>query len=286
MGVVYAVIALVCWGIGDFLIQRSARKLGDWSALFFITFLGSLGLLPFIYKDIGALTAQPLTLIWIGVGIVVMFLASLCDFEALRRGKIAVVETMYALEIPIAGFLAGSFFAERISAWQSVTIIAIVLGLALTATQNTKALRAWRWERGVALAVAATIGMGLVSVFVGWGGREIGAALVNWCLFTGVAILCFARFAWQQQIHRLVRDWRQHAGLILAVSFFTACAWVVYAQSAQTLPIAITTAISEGYIAVAAALGILINRERVRLHQRIGLVLTVLATIMLIFMTA
>jgi hypothetical protein len=34
IGVGFAFIAMLCWGVGDFLIQKSARKLGDWETLF------------------------------------------------------------------------------------------------------------------------------------------------------------------------------------------------------------------------------------------------------------
>ncbi|MEK7110702.1 MAG: EamA family transporter, partial [Patescibacteria group bacterium] len=59
MGIVFALTALFAWGIGDFLIQRSARKFGDWAALFFIDIFGTIVLLPFVWQDFPALFRSP-----------------------------------------------------------------------------------------------------------------------------------------------------------------------------------------------------------------------------------
>jgi len=55
VGIGLAFVAMLCWGIGDFWIQKSTRKVGDSEALFFITAFGAAVLLPFVYKDIPAL---------------------------------------------------------------------------------------------------------------------------------------------------------------------------------------------------------------------------------------
>ncbi len=44
--------AMICWGIGDFLIQRTVRKVGDIEALAFIGIVGSVGLIPFVWNDL------------------------------------------------------------------------------------------------------------------------------------------------------------------------------------------------------------------------------------------
>jgi len=48
MGITFAFLALAAWGIGDFLIQRTARKFGAGEALFYITAVATVGLLPFV----------------------------------------------------------------------------------------------------------------------------------------------------------------------------------------------------------------------------------------------
>ena len=107
---------MICWGFGDFLIQRSIRKIGDWETLFLITFFGVILLLPFAWNDIGImLTNMGTGFIILVVGGVILFVAALLEFEALKRGKISVVEPAWSLEIPAAGILAFLILGETLT---------------------------------------------------------------------------------------------------------------------------------------------------------------------------
>src|SRR3990167_9067947 len=55
LGIIFALIALVSWGVGDFFIQRSARKFGDWESIFAIEITGLVVLLPFVFRDLGGI---------------------------------------------------------------------------------------------------------------------------------------------------------------------------------------------------------------------------------------
>lgn len=55
VGITFAFIAMFCWGFGDFLIQKSTRKFGDWETLLLISLVGVIILFPFIYKDLPSL---------------------------------------------------------------------------------------------------------------------------------------------------------------------------------------------------------------------------------------
>jgi len=49
-GIIFAFGAMLFWGFGDFLIQRTTRKIGDIETLAFISIFGSIGLLPVLLK--------------------------------------------------------------------------------------------------------------------------------------------------------------------------------------------------------------------------------------------
>ena len=52
IGILFAFAALIFWGFGDFLIQRSTRKFGDWETLFLIATFGAIVLTPFVRNDL------------------------------------------------------------------------------------------------------------------------------------------------------------------------------------------------------------------------------------------
>jgi len=55
LGILMILLAIIGWGLGDFFIQKCARKYGDWEPLFAITLFGAIVLFPFVYKDIPAI---------------------------------------------------------------------------------------------------------------------------------------------------------------------------------------------------------------------------------------
>src|SRR3989344_3219897 len=137
LGVGLAFAAILAWGMGDFFIQKSARKIGDIEALFCISLFGTIVLSPFVYKKLPALfTGSHQTLIILGILCLVLFIAAILDFEALRVGKLSVVEPIWSFEVPVSALLALVILKETISLEKIVLIILLLLGLALVSLKN------------------------------------------------------------------------------------------------------------------------------------------------------
>ena len=283
MGILFAVTALFAWGLGDFLIQRSARKFGDWIALFYIAIFGTVVLLPFVYSEIKpALEAHGLLLAIIAG---INFVASLLDFEGLKEGKMAVVAPIFALEIPLASILAFSFLHETISLLQIVLIVATFVGIFLISTKQLHHLKRLHLEKGVWYALFAALGMGTCSFLFGAGARATSPLFVVWFSWAVLTAGTLLYLLLNGEMHQVVKDFRHHKRLIINIGFFDTLAWVSYAYSCRYVPIAVATSISEGYILLSSALGVVVNRERLKLHQYIGFFLAIIALIALALIT-
>jgi len=154
IGIILAFIAMLCWGFGDFLIQKSTRKFGNWETLFLITLFGAIVLLPFVYKDIPALFSEywPQMPLVIGAS-AILLVAALLDFEALKQGKLSVVEPIWSLEVPVSALLAFFILQESISFMQSSLIAFLIAGLFLVSLK-TKNLNRKAWlEKGAFIAL-------------------------------------------------------------------------------------------------------------------------------------
>jgi uncharacterized membrane protein len=57
-----------------------------------------------------------------------------------------------------------------------------------------------------------------------------------------------------------------------------------FAKSATLIPIGLTTAISESYIALAVLLGLYFNKEKLRYHQFIGIGIIIAGVIALSYL--
>ncbi|HBR81044.1 MAG: Integral membrane protein [Candidatus Uhrbacteria bacterium GW2011_GWE2_45_35] len=280
MGIFFAFLALFSWGIGDFLIQRSTRRFGDGLAMFFVTAFGSIALLPFVFREMGFLL-DPINLAILFFTSAILLFAGLLDFEALRVGKIAVVEPIYAIEIPVTAALSWLLINERLNFFQFLLIFLVVLGIVLVSVKNFKHFKRAHLERGVWIAVVANLCMGAANFLVGVSARETSPLFINWFIDVFVAVAMIGYLMHSGRAGKIVQVWKKEKRLILAVSFFDNLAWVAYAAATIFIPIAIAIGISESYIALAVVLGLIFNKEKLVWHQKIGLIITVLAAVSL-----
>ncbi len=159
------------------------------------------------------------------------------------------------------------------------------IGIFLIATRSLHHILKAKLEKGVIFAILATLGMGTSNFLIGVGARETSPRFINWFVSTFILLSMIVFLTYTQQWKALRRDWKHQKGLIISVSLIDNLAWVAYAMSALSIPLAIATGISESYIVIAALLGIYINKEKLKRHQVIGLAITVTAAIALAFIT-
>lgn len=282
MGILFTLIALLAWGFGDFLLQRSTRKFGDWIVIFYVTALEAVVLFPFIYRDFTVLIQENASSIGVLLlASAVLLVAALLNLEGLREGKIAVIESIFALEVFVTATLGASVIGERLTLTQVILLIALVFGIVLVSLKSLHHVKQLRIERGVGYAVLGTIAMGGVNFLFGVGARETSPLMVNWFTSAVVAVVALGYLLIKKRGRELVADFRKNPVLALGVSIVDNIAWIAFAASAVFIPIAITTGISESYIVLAALLGFLINRERLKKHQWVGFAIAVASAIAL-----
>ena len=283
MGIFFALSALLAWGFGDFLIQRSTRKIGNIVALFYITAFASVVLLPFVYKDIfGYIQTSDFQILGLLLFATLLTLtASVLDFEALRVGKISVVEPIYAFEVFVTIVLGSVFLHEYPTPIQFFLILLLSIGVIFVGTKSITHLSSISWEKGVLLAVLATLTMGGVNFMFGVMARATNPLVINWFTSLFITVFCLLFLAKAKRLGEILTSVKNNFLLILSVSVLDNIAWISFAYSTLYIQIAITTSISESYIAIAALLGLVINKEKLQRHQYIGLVLVLIAGISL-----
>src|SRR3989344_5850503 len=259
IGFLFALGALLGWAFGDFYLHRTAKHIGIWKAMLYVSGLGSFVLLPFVITDIGTLVSNPNLLLILSLTAVIVFVALLLSFEALKDGKMAVVEPIIGAELPMTVGLSLFFLHDKLSIVQLALILAICIGLILSVMTHLP----WKWdrrklfERGVITAAASAIGMALVNFFIGVSSQETKPLLTIWFINTVVAMFALAYLLLTGERRHLFVHAHRYRKEILLESFHDNFAWVCFAYAVTLLPISLVTAVSEGYIALAALLGII-----------------------------
>lgn len=285
MGIFFAFVALFCWGLGDFLIQKSSREFGKWVTLFFITFFAAIILTPFVYQDIASLFANNYGLLILLLASVVLLFAALLDFQALKDGKISVVEPIMALEVVVTAGLASLIIRERLSWEQLGLVILLVAGIFLVSTKSFHHFKNIKAEKGVWYGLFGTIGMGTTNFLFGIGSRATSPLLINWFTCLLIALVTFIYLLFKARRGEILKDWHKDKALIVGVGLIDNGAWIAYSYSTLYIPITIATSISESYIALAALLGLIFNKEKLRRHQFVGLVLAIISVVILAAIT-
>lgn len=283
MGILFAFIAFFGWGFGDFFIQKSTRKFGDWKTLFYITAFASIVLLPFVYKDIiPALSSKENSLILLATSLIILF-SAIVTFEAYKRGKLSVIDPIIAIELPIATALALFIINEKLALWQFTTIFILFIGIILVSTRKFHHLKNIHLEKGVWLALFGGCLMGAVDFLFSLSSRTTSPLMTNWFTSVFLAVISGLFLIYYKENQKMGQDINKNKKLILLLVFTDIAAWIGISYSVVYVPVGIAFGISEAYIALAAVLGLYINKEKLKPHQWIGLIVVVMAAIALAY---
>ncbi|MFA6534054.1 MAG: EamA family transporter [Patescibacteria group bacterium] len=286
LGVILALVALLAWGFGDFFIQRSARALGVWESLFAICLFGAVVLAPFILPSLMALELTGLIILLV-LSVVLTF-AALFDFSALKDGKLAVVEPLLGLELPLTVALGAIFIGENLDLIQLLLILVIFIGIVLAVTVHHHYLFYHRrlLERGVILAGLGAVTMALANFLTGLGSRETSPLLVIWFTNVFITLVCLVYLGVNHRFRPMFHELKKKYRVVLAQCVFDNLAWIAFAAAMVLIPIGVATAISESYIVLTVILGIFVNREKLKTHQVWGSVVAAGGVVVLAALTA
>jgi drug/metabolite transporter (DMT)-like permease len=275
----FAFTAMLSWGIGDFFIQRSIKKVGSIESLAWIGIIGSVGLFPFIIKDLPFLQNPINLLLIVGLGII-SFVSAMFDFKALKAGKLSVVDVVMEAELPITIALSFIFLKEVLSTKQSIVILFILLGIILTAIRSFSHFKS-RIEKGVVLAFIAAIFFGILNVSLGFSSKLISPLMVIWGSWVVYTVITLAVIAYKKGFKKFVVHGSENKKLILTTGIVDTVAWVFYALALAKAEVSIVTAITESYPAIALFLGVWINKEKILLHQYAGAIIAIVCSVLL-----
>ena len=297
LSIIFAFGAMLCWGIADFLIQKTVRRLGSIITLAWIGIFSSILLLPLVFKDLTNLREQEL-LILLGSGVITFFSAYF-HFKALEIGKLSVVEIILTIELPITILFGIIFFHESLDAFQICMVIVLMLGIGLISYREDNDLSFWqkainniirydifkkaRLEKGVWLALLTGVFLGIVNFVTAYGAKEISPLLSIWLPWFVFLIICLAYLASRGQLKKMWQSGWRARSLVVPMTIVDIAAWLFYVFAVKDSALSVTIIITQSYPVVAALLAISLNHERLRWYQYGGIILAMGASIFISF---
>jgi bacterial/archaeal transporter family protein len=268
LGIFLAFGALICWAVGDFLIQRSTRKVGNVETLAVIGIVGSIILIPFVIKDF-YLLFDTYNIVFLSLLGTLTFVTAILQFQGLKEGKLSIIDVLMEIELPVTVILSFIFLRESLSSIQLFLIVVGLIGMILIATKSFHHYLQ-RLERGAWLALASAVVMGAVNFMTGSGSKSISPLLAIWFPWVVFSILCLVVIAKRKSWKEFGHNIKSYTYLLLIMGLVDTAAWIFYAFATQNDAISIITAITECYPALAMFLGLWLNKESIRWHQYLG----------------
>ena len=218
IGIALGLVAMICWGFGDFAMQRSIRRLGDWETLFVLTFFGAIIIYPFVGRDVAMLNARVDASYFILIGTaLILMAATLLTFEGFKHGKISVLEPLFSFEIPAASVLAFAVLNDHISWLQAAVIAVLTIGLFLVSFREKTVSKKMFLEKGVAIFFVGAILTGFADFLLGWGSRTTNPLLATFVLNLIIAALSLIYILIRRQGGDLLANMRSGTKLLLVM---------------------------------------------------------------------
>lgn len=191
MAVLFALVTLIGWGVGDIFVAISSRKIGNlhtyvWGFLF-ASVITSL-YIPFA----GPIKDQQMFLLAILLNII-HTIANLSYFRSLEVGNASLAGTVAGSFPIVTVFLAILFFHEALSVGRLAGIILIVFGIIL-ASMNMKFVQTLRMkyifsDKGIIYALIAAVGWGIYFALVRIPAEKIGWFWAGYPLYLWAFVL-------------------------------------------------------------------------------------------------
>jgi drug/metabolite transporter (DMT)-like permease len=286
LGLLAALGAMLAWGFGDHFMQKTTRLIGTTKSLFYVGLGGFLMLTPFLRPRDFALLANPRGVIFMLAAFVAAMFASRLYFKALKLGKGAVIEPIIALVLPITVVLSVFVWGERLTLPQFASMAMVFVGLVLAVSVRLDIrIREAALEYWAMLAFVGAIGMALGNFFTGTASQTTSPALTIWFIHGAIAVACALQMAYQRRFVTVPHDLRRHLPLIAVQTVLDTAAWLCFAFAVTLIPISVTAAVGESYVALAILLGVIVSKQKIARHQLGGIGLAAAGVVVLAMLT-
>lgn len=272
IGILFAIVSMLSWGIADFFAKKSIDKIGYTKSLLFnqAISLGPIFIYAMLFAKFPTFTTS-LLLISI-VGAFTGIAGYLYFYKGLQKGNISIVSPLTSSWAVITSLLSIFIFGEQLTSIQIAGIVAIFAGIFLTST-NLKDLKNSINKgktNGVFEALLAMIAWGISFVLLKF---VVNMAGPIWATLLGRAIGIFFIFSWVGVSKTKIDFPPKTIFLFLAIAgFLDVIAFTTYNIGITTEYVSIVSPIAAIFPAVTIILAYIFLKERVLNNQKIGII--------------
>lgn len=265
-GIVFALISMTGYGLGNAISKTPAKALGSRKTLFYRNILISIVLLIILILNLKD-THFNSTYILIGILIsLIGYIPIIAFFEAIKRGAVGVISPIGSSSLIVTIFLSLIFFKETLSLSQIFAILLILFGIILISVnfKDFKNSHIFSVASGVPFALIACLGWGLVFFLMKFPVSNLGPIFSAFILESGLIVF--------SGIHLKVRgeDFKIHKKYykyIFITALATMFGTLFYSYGINTTSVSLVAAISACSPLVGTIYGKIVYKEKLSFQQ-------------------
>jgi transporter family protein len=301
IGIIAGLVAMLCWGIADFIQALNIKKIGSLKNMFFSNIIG---IIPTIIAFIYFLAQGSIHIDM--VSFILLFFAGVLDtfgvynfMKSFEKGEIAIVTPISASYSVLTVILAFLFLGESLPFLKIASIVLIVIGIFFVST-DLKKIKHLHTVKGVKESIIALVAWGIYFFIMGvvskrlldynllnFGMSTLDAKIsiaINLFFFTSLinGILMIILSFFKEKIKDTTALKEKNILIFMIVNFFLyTIAWIAVNYGIAMDLVSLVTPVSSLYPALTVLLALFILKEKLVLNQKIGIVV-VLAGILMI----
>lgn len=164
-GVIFGVIAMLAWGVSDFLAARSVKKESVFSVFFWSQIASALFLL-ILFKKFSFSGISTKALIFIILTSIIDIIAYLAYYKAFSIGKTSVISPIVSCWAAVTVILSVILFGEKLSLLQDAGIFLAIFGSVVISFRLHEIIGRRVEGKGLNLAFIAMLAWGSQIVFI------------------------------------------------------------------------------------------------------------------------
>lgn len=280
LGIIFGVIAMVCWGTADFFVAKAVRK-----TTVFKTFVWSQIIGVILFFIIFSLFFKFPVLSFTTKGIILFagFLGAisyLAFYKGLQVGKVSIISPIAACWAVVTVILSLIFLNETLTALQIVGVSLAILGAVLTSFKlhDLLKLRLKNIAKGVEYAIIALLAWGVYFIFI-----DILVAELSWFLpmFLLKAVAVFYLLTYSCATKKNVSFPKNIILLIILIGVLEVIAFLSYGIGVTSEYTAIVAPICAAFPMVTIILARIFFKETLEINQKIGIISVLVGLVLL-----
>lgn len=281
-GIALAVVAMVSWGVADFLAKKAIDQVGYRTSIVInqaIAFIPILFFAALFFKmpSFSALLVGEVVLAGVTGVIGYIFL-----YRGFGRGNVSVVAPITASWSVITVLLAAVLFAEKLTPLQITGVVAVFIGVFLASTNFTelkKSIKVGGWAAGATDAAIAMVAWGISYALLKPITSAVGPVIA---LFLLKIIAVGALFSLTSITKTKVSFPAKMIFLFLAIAgLLDFVAYLAFNFSLGTQYVSVVSAIVATAPAITIALAYVFLKERIVRNQKLGIIAIIVGLILI-----